>query len=105
MIVVSPQGGMDIEAVAEQEPSAIWTEAVNIDLGLTDTQAKSLATRLGFSSQTQTSAAEMMKNLYKLFIDKDASMIEINPMVESAFGEGTPLSLPFQTTSSALHGR
>lgn len=64
---------------------------VDIDRGLTPAQAKDLATKLGFSKKSVDPAAAMFQQLYKLFIEKDATMVEINPMAESANGEGIML--------------
>jgi succinyl-CoA synthetase beta subunit len=91
MVVASSQGGVDIESVAAENPEAILKLPVNIDQGLQMSQARELATKLGFSTKSVESAADMMMRLYKLFMDKDATMVEINPMAESATGEGTAL--------------
>ena len=79
---------MDIESVAAENPEAILKLPVDIDTGLTIEQARKLAKDLGFSAKTVDSAADMMVRLYKVFIDKDATMVEINPMAESSTGEG-----------------
>ncbi|CAG8722413.1 6255_t:CDS:2, partial [Racocetra fulgida] len=77
------QGGVDIESVAAENPEAILTLGIDIDDGLKKDDALSLAEKLGFSPQIREEAADMMQKLYKLFIDKDCTQVEINPMAES----------------------
>lgn len=87
MVVASSQGGVDIESVAAENPEAIIKVPVDIDQGLQPEVARDLATKLGFSKKSVKDAADMMMRLYKIFMDKDATMVEINPMAESAAGE------------------
>lgn len=81
VVVYSPQGGMDIEEVAESNPEAIFTEPVDIELGIQDHQTEKIARRLGFEGAVLADAQEQMKNLYKLFIGLDSTQVEINPFV------------------------
>lgn len=81
VVVYSPQGGMDIEEVAESNPEAIFTEPVDIEAGIQDEQTEKIARRLGFEGETLADAQEQMKNLYKLFIGLDSTQVEINPFV------------------------
>jgi len=83
VIVASSQGGMDIEEVAKSNPGAIKTYPINIHEGVTDTLAKQVATDIGFSEQCIDNAAAEVQKLYKLFSDKDATQIEINPWSET----------------------
>ena len=83
VIVASSQGGMDIETVAKETPDAILTTRVDINEGVTDDMAKSIATDLGFSEQCIDEAAGTIQKLYKVFIEKDATQIEINPLSET----------------------
>lgn len=84
VIVASSQGGMDIEAVAKESPDAIMTTVIDIHKGVTDQIAKDVATRLGFSSQCIDEAASTIQKLYKIFMEKDATQIEINPLSETS---------------------
>ncbi|KAG8858728.1 hypothetical protein FRB96_004865 [Tulasnella sp. 330] len=87
VLVASSQGGMNIEEVAAKDPSAIITTPIDFDKGVDPQAALDLAKRLGFKTeQTQKEAAEIFKNLYKIFKDKDATQIEINPMSETTDG-------------------
>jgi len=84
VLVGSPQGGMDIEEVAESSPDAIFTEPVDIRQGPTQDQLLSLANKLEFKDPKD--AAEQMGNLYKLFAETDCTMLEINPLAETDQG-------------------
>jgi succinyl-CoA synthetase beta subunit len=83
VIVASSQGGMDIEEVAKSNPSAIKTYPIDINNGVTDELAKKVATEIGFSEDCIKPAVDEIKKLYKLFSDKDATQIEINPWSET----------------------
>ena len=83
MIVASNQGGMDIEAVAAQSPHAILTVPIDIKKGLAMHTCLDLAQRLGFSEKCQHEAADTMIKLYTLFMDRDATLVEINPLSET----------------------
>jgi succinyl-CoA synthetase beta subunit len=84
VIVSSSQGGMDIEAVAKENPEAIITTHVDINKGVTDEMARDIATKLGFSEQCVEDAKDAIQKLYKIFIEKDATQIEINPLSETS---------------------
>eukprot|EP00939_MAST-03C_sp_MAST-3C-sp1_P002845 g2845.t1 len=78
-IVASSKGGMDIEAVAEEDPDAIITSPIDITKGLGVDQSIDVAKQLGFEGKTVELAAEQMRNLYALFEGTDATQVEINP--------------------------
>ena len=81
VLVVSKQGGMDIEEVAEKDPNAIVMVPVDIKEGITDAQVEKAAVALGFEGSVKADAKQQMKNLYSLFIKSDATQVEINPFV------------------------
>ncbi|ORY74120.1 hypothetical protein BCR37DRAFT_384552 [Protomyces lactucae-debilis] len=83
MIIGSSEGGMNIEDVAKENPDAIVTMPVDIKVGLTDDMAKDLAVRMGFPENCRADAEKTFKTLYKIFIEKDATQIEINPLAET----------------------
>jgi succinyl-CoA synthetase beta subunit len=88
VLVASNQGGMNIEDVAKDSPDAIITTPINFETGLDMETALGVAKKLGFSSEKQEKqAAETFIKLYKLFKEKDATQVEINPMAESKDGE------------------
>ncbi|EGF81136.1 hypothetical protein BATDEDRAFT_34749 [Batrachochytrium dendrobatidis JAM81] len=87
VIIASSQGGMDIETVAAETPEAIVTHPVDINVGLQLADATRIAKQIGFDGTGATKAAETFMNLYKLFIEKDSTMIEINPLAEIQNGD------------------
>lgn len=87
VLVASSQGGMNIEEVAAKDPSAIITTPINFEKGLSKDEALAVAKKLGFKTEgALNEAADIFINLYKIFKDKDATQIEINPMGETADG-------------------
>ncbi|KAF8350225.1 succinyl-CoA synthetase beta chain, SSC-beta [Amanita rubescens] len=80
VLVASAQGGMNIEEVAAKDPSAIITTPIDFYKGLSVEEALSVAKKLGFSDEAQAEAADIFINLYRIFKEKDATQIEINPM-------------------------
>ncbi|ORX91840.1 succinate-CoA ligase [Basidiobolus meristosporus CBS 931.73] len=101
VLVASSQGGVDIETVARENPEAILTLPVDIDVGLKVDQAKDLAAKMGFSPKCVDQAADTMMKLYKLFSEKDATMIEINPMAESSTNEVLCMDAKFNFDENA----
>lgn len=87
VLIASNQGGMSIEEVAKENPDAIITTPIDYTKGLDLKAAEEIAHKLGFSSpQLEKQAAETFVNLYKLFDQKDATQVEINPLAESKDG-------------------
>jgi succinyl-CoA synthetase beta subunit len=88
-LLVSPQGGVDIEEVAESNPNAIKKIPINFTEGITDAQAVEAASFLGFDADQSLLAdgAEQIKGLYKLFAAVDATQVEINPLVKASNGK------------------
>lgn len=84
VIVASSQGGMDIETVAKESPEAIITTPIDINTGVTDEIANGIAEKLGFSPQCVAQGADTIQKLYKVFMEKDATQIEINPLSETS---------------------
>ncbi|KAF9473308.1 succinyl-CoA synthetase beta chain, SSC-beta [Pholiota conissans] len=88
VLVASAQGGMNIEEVAASDPSAIITTPIDFENGLSKEEAVAVAKKIGFKTeQTQNDAADVFINLYRIFKDKDATQIEINPMALTTDGE------------------
>ncbi|GAA5831077.1 hypothetical protein JCM11251_005134 [Rhodosporidiobolus azoricus] len=81
-LVASRQGGMNIEDVARDDPSAIITVPIPFEAGLSTELALETAEKLGFKPESREQAAEIFQKLYKLFKEKDATQIEINPLAE-----------------------
>ncbi|CAG9853695.1 unnamed protein product [Phyllotreta striolata] len=83
VIIASSQGGVNIEEVAAENPSAIMYEPIDVMKGLTKEQAERVAVKVGLKNQKDRTA-EMLLKMYDLFIKKDALLIEINPYAEDA---------------------
>ena len=86
VIVASPDGGVDIEDVAERTPERIKKMPVDIHTGLTDAMATELAEFMGFKGELIAQCAGQIKNLYKMFLDVDCLQLEVNPLAETPQG-------------------
>ena len=101
-ILASTEGGVEIEEVAEKTPEKIFKVAVDPALGLCGFQARQVAFALGLEGDTFKQAVVFLQNLYKLFIDKDCSMVEINPLVITKAGDVTALDAKIGFDDNAL---
>ena len=79
--IVSKKGGIDIEAVAEETPEEITTVYIDPLKGVSDKNIISLANSLELMEDLKSQLDSLIKNLYKFFIEKDASLLEINPLI------------------------
>ena len=84
MIMYSRQGGMDIEKVAEETPDLIFYEEVDPLLGLMPNQLRTIAFNLGLSGQAFKNMLSFASKLYNAFIESDASLLEINPVLKTS---------------------
>ena len=84
MILYSPEGGVEIEKVAEETPDKIFTEIINPDSGVTDSQLRTIAANLNLKDQAFDNMCIFVKNLYHAYVDSDASLFEINPVIKSS---------------------
>ena len=80
-VMASTEGGMEIEKVAEETPELIHTIYVDPAVGLADYQGRQLAFALGIEGKAVRQAGKFFKALYNLFVDKDCSLVEVNPLV------------------------
>ncbi|XP_055676665.1 succinate--CoA ligase [GDP-forming] subunit beta, mitochondrial [Lutzomyia longipalpis] len=87
VLIASPAGGMDIEAVAEETPDKIKTLPIDITRGVTREQSLSVAEFLEFKGSLREKAAQEIEKLWQLFLKVDAVQIEINPLAETKEGE------------------
>lgn len=87
ILIASSKGGVNIEEVAATDPSAIIKAPIDINTGVTDKLADEVAEKMGFRDKCKNQAAQVIKNLYNLFIKSDGSLLEINPMVEDVEGD------------------
>ena len=106
LIVASTEGGVEIETVAANTPDKIIREPVHPAFGLQPFQTRKLAKRLGFASAEMRAACKLFTGLYKLFIECDCSMVEVNPLVVTTGGEVLALDAKFNFDDNALfrHG-
>lgn len=91
VFMISAQGGMDIEAVAEEDPDAILNLYVDPVVGLQSYQCRRAGFFLGLSGAAFKQLQQVMQNLYQLFTENDASLVEVNPLVVT--GEGDLLAV------------
>ena len=86
LFMASGEGGVDIEQVAAKTPEKILIQKVNPVAGLQDYQCREIAFGLGLEGNQINAMTKLMQGLYRLFLDKDASQIEINPLIVTADG-------------------
>ncbi len=88
VLMVSPAGGMDIEEVAEKTPEKIHKEPIDVAFGLLGFQARRAAAFLGLKAGEQLNeGAKILTNLVKAFMETDASLVEINPLIVQKDGK------------------
>ena len=102
VVLVSPKGGMDIEEVAASNPDDIHAEPVDPALGLMPFQSRRMAARLGLGPALAQPVAQAIGALYKLFVDNDCSLVEINPLVVTTDGELVALDAKINLDDDAL---
>lgn len=81
MMMLSRSGGMDIEQVAKETPEKIEKIIIDPTIGMADFKANEAAWKLFDDKAQVKQAAKIFKSLYRLFVEKDASLVEINPLV------------------------
>ncbi len=81
VVMASPEGGVNIEEVAENNPEKIFKASVKIAEEASDDDAKRLAQGLNLNNEQTKQFIDIFKNLSKLFIEKDLALVEINPLV------------------------
>ena len=102
-IMASYEGGMDIEEVAHKTPEKIVKVFVNPLVGLTDEQALTLAKGMGMNEASIPQCVETLKNLYTCYMETDASLAEINPLIHEGDGTVKALDAKFNFDSNALY--
>ena len=90
-LLVSTQGGMDIEEVAANNPEDIHTEPVDPLSGLMPFQTRRLVRKLGLDQAVASEAAKVLSALYRVFVENDCTLVEINPLIIT--GEGHVVAL------------
>jgi succinyl-CoA synthetase beta subunit len=102
-IIASTEGGVEIETVASQTPEKILQETIDFATGLKSFQARKIAFGLGLKGRQVSLAVQFMKSMYKAFLDLDASLIEINPLVISKDDEIIALDAKMNLDDNALY--
>ena len=102
-LLASSEGGMDIEAVAHSNPDAIKKVFIDPGLGLTDAQCDEISGAIGIPPESFVEARKCLQGLYHAFIDKDAALAEINPLVVTGNGSVIALDAKFNFDANALY--
>lgn len=102
VLVGSAAGGMNIEEIAVQRPEALLTQRIEPALGLRPWQCRRLGRLLGLSGTEQHDLEQILQRLYQLFIDCDASLLEINPLAITRAGALVALDAKVELDDNAL---
>ncbi|MER2539939.1 MAG: ADP-forming succinate--CoA ligase subunit beta [Azonexus sp.] len=102
-MMASSEGGMDIEEVAHKTPEKILKVFINPLVGLTDEQAMTLVAGIGIPATSQAKAVVALKGLYTCYMETDASLAEINPLILEGDGNIKALDAKFNFDSNALY--
>jgi succinyl-CoA synthetase beta subunit len=101
--VASSAGGMEIEEVARSQPEKILKEWVNPTTGFMDYQGRNLAFGLDLVGDQVGAFVKMAKTLYRIFVDKDLALLEINPLIVTTDGRLLPLDCKMGVDDNALY--
>ncbi|MGB8147823.1 MAG: ADP-forming succinate--CoA ligase subunit beta, partial [Azonexus sp.] len=102
-MMASSEGGMDIEEVAHKTPEKIIKVFINPLVGMTDEQAKTLVDGIGIPEGSRAQAIDTLKKLYTCYMETDASLAEINPLILEGNGGIKALDAKFNFDSNALY--
>ncbi len=101
-VIASSEGGMDIEEVAATNPEKIMTTMIDPVLGVQSYQSRRIAYALGLEDKLHIQLDNMIRSLYKLFIEKDLSLVEINPLILTNSGQLEALDAKISVDDNAL---
>ena len=79
--IVSKMGGMDIEAVAKDTPENITTVQIEPSIGVTENDINTISKAFELKKDLEDQLSDLIKNMYKFFLEKDASLVEVNPLI------------------------
>ncbi|EAH6126679.1 ADP-forming succinate--CoA ligase subunit beta [Campylobacter jejuni] len=102
-IIASSEGGMDIEKVAKESPEKIAKVGIDPQIGFKMFHGLEVARFLGFDKDESKKLISMIAKLYKLYMDKDMNMLEINPLIKTAEGDFYALDAKCSFDDSALY--
>ena len=103
VIIASAAGGMDIEEVAAKEPAKILREHIDRGAGIAPFQARKLAFGMGLQGGAVTKLVKLLDSIYRAFLETDASMIEINPLILTRGGDLLALDAKVTFDDNALY--
>jgi succinyl-CoA synthetase beta subunit len=103
VVIASAAGGMDIEEVAASHPEQILRESINPGTGIQPFQGRKLAFGMGLDSAAAQKLVTVLTAIYKAFVDTDASMIEINPLILTKGGDLLALDAKVTLDDNALY--
>jgi succinyl-CoA synthetase beta subunit len=103
VVIASAAGGMDIEEVAAREPHKILRESVHPGVGIVPFQARKLAFAMGLEAGPAGKLVKLLDSMYGAFVDTDASMIEINPLILTKGGDLLALDAKVSFDDNALY--
>ena len=103
VVLASTEGGMDIESVAKNSPEKIIKIEINSLTGLTDIDCQNLGKKLNLSGSALSDFAATVNSLYQIFIEKDASLIEINPLIKDSNDKIIALDAKIDFDDNALY--
>jgi succinyl-CoA synthetase beta subunit len=103
VIIASAAGGMDIEEVAAKEPEKILREHIDRGTGIVPFQARKLAFGMGLPATVANKFVKLLESIFKAFLDTDASMIEINPLILTKGGDLLALDAKVTFDDNALY--
>ena len=102
VVMASAAGGMDIEEVAAKDPDAIVRQPIDPQLGLRPFEARAVVRKLGLEGSTARQAARLVSSLVEAYLDTDASLVEINPLLVTGDGDVLALDAKMSFDSNAL---
>ena len=103
VIIASTEGGMDIEEVAEHTPEKIIKEFIEPGVGLRDFQARKVAFALGLEGNAFKEMVAFVKSLYKAYLESDASLFEVNPVLKTSDGKILAVDCKVNLDENALY--
>ncbi|MDR2776898.1 MAG: ADP-forming succinate--CoA ligase subunit beta [Puniceicoccales bacterium] len=102
VLMLSTEGGVNIEAIADKSPEKLHKIIIEPSMGLTISQIKELASRIRLTTEQTQELSDLLLQLYALFIVKDCSLIEINPLVLDKSGHFLAIDSKINFDDSAL---
>jgi succinyl-CoA synthetase beta subunit len=102
VLMATTEGGVDIEIVANETPEKIHRESIDVGAGLLDFQARKVCKALGLTGPAAKNGEKFLKSFVKFFLDSDASLAEINPLIVTDKGEVLALDAKLNFDDNAM---